>query len=415
MLRQIKVKELYTELENKLMELQYSEDSLRRYRKVFCEFSEYAGDCDYSQSKGTDFLVWKFQQLGGFVTDGEDSKNEMYYFRAIRSLAEYYNFGVLFRRHDFKGEIIWPTPFKDVTENFLRYEVEHGCSYAHHDRCRTVIKDFILFLDSVEVHSLDDITAGLISRFAETMVGLAPVTVAERISALRQYFKYAYLHEYVKDPIETYLPHPPQRLRTKLPTVWTEEQIEAIVHAVDTTTSVGKRDYAIVLLGARLGLRIGDILKLTLNDIDWNKKQLSIIQSKTREPLTLPLPEDVGWAIIDYLKNGRPVTDCPNIFVVHNAPYQGCPVKSTLRNSIHKILKRADIPIDKTKRCGWHSLRHSLATNLLQNGVDTSTISDILGHTNPEVAKHYLKVDTDGLRKCALEVEVNDNVKEENL
>ncbi|MCC8103845.1 MAG: tyrosine-type recombinase/integrase [Clostridiales bacterium] len=105
----------------------------------------------------------------------------------------------------------------------------------------------------------------------------------------------------------SYLPYPPQRLRTKLPTVWTEEQIEAIVHAVDTTTPVGKRDYAIVLLGARLGLRIGDILKLTLNDIDWNKKQLSIIQSKTREPLTLPLPEDVGWAVIDYLKNGRPI------------------------------------------------------------------------------------------------------------
>src|SRR5699024_12251161 len=85
MLRQIKVTELCKELEEKLVGLQYSEDSLRRYRKVFREFEEYAGDCDYSQSRGTDFLLWKFKQLGGFVTSGEHSKNEMYYFRVIRS------------------------------------------------------------------------------------------------------------------------------------------------------------------------------------------------------------------------------------------------------------------------------------------------------------------------------------------
>ena len=88
MLRQIKVADLCNELEEKLVDLQYSEDSMRRYRKVFQELKEYAGDCDYSQSKGIDFLLWKFKQLGGFVTSGENSKNEMYYFRAIRSLAE---------------------------------------------------------------------------------------------------------------------------------------------------------------------------------------------------------------------------------------------------------------------------------------------------------------------------------------
>ena len=131
------------ELEEKLVGLQYSEDSLRRYRKVFREFEEYAGDCDYSQSKGTDFLLWKFKQLGGFVTSGEHSKNEMYYFRAIRSLAEYFNFGTLFRRHDYHGEIVWPIPFKEVTEGFLKYEVEYGCSHYQYRRCRDIIKDLI--------------------------------------------------------------------------------------------------------------------------------------------------------------------------------------------------------------------------------------------------------------------------------
>ena len=412
MLRQIKVANLCAELEDKLVTLQYSEDSMRRYRKVFREFMEYAGDCDYSQSKGTDFLLWKFNQLGGFVTSGEHSKNEMYYFRVIRSLAEYYNFGTLFRRNDYHGEIVWPLPFKEVTENFLRYEVEYGCSLSQYQRCKGIIKDLILFLDSAGIHDLNGITPHLMTRFTETMVGLAPLTIAERLSALRQYFKYAYLHEYTSKPLEVFLPHPPQRSRTKLPAVWSEEQIERLINSVDITTPIGKRDYAILLLAARLGLRIGDILSLKLTDIDWEKKIITIIQNKTREPLSLPLPSDVGWAIIDYLRNGRPITDYPNIFVTHNAPYKGSPFKSTLQNNFNKVLKRADIPIDKKKHYGWHSLRHSLATNLLQTDVEISIISDILGHSDVHAAKNYLRVNMDGLRKCALEVEVMDYVKE---
>ena len=85
MIRQIKVRDLCNDLETKLVDLGYSEDSMRRYRKVFKELTAYAGDKDYSQSLGTDFLVEKFNQLGGFVTSGEYSKNEMYYFRVIRS------------------------------------------------------------------------------------------------------------------------------------------------------------------------------------------------------------------------------------------------------------------------------------------------------------------------------------------
>ena len=411
MMKQIKVVDLCIELEHELEGLNYSDDSMRRYRKVFREFTEYSRTSDYSQSKGTDFLVWKFQQLGGFVTGGEHSKNEMYYFRAIRSLAEYYNFGILFRRHDFHGEIVWPEPFKEATESFLRYEVEYGCSRGQFDLHKAVIKELILFLDSAYVHDLNGITSNLISRFIATMVGLAPATIAGRISALRQYFKYAYLNKHTIKPIHVYLPQPPQRLRMKLPTVWTEEQIECLINAVDTTTPIGKRDYAILLLGARLGIRIGDILNLTINDIDWGNRQISIVQGKTREPLTLPLPTDTGWAIIDYLKNGRPITEYPNLFVVHNAPYTGCPFKSTLRSSIRKVLKRANIPVDKTKRSGWHSLRHSLATNLLQNNVEISIISDILGHSDPQVARHYIRVDMNGLSKCALKVEVMNYVK----
>ena len=105
---------------------------------------------------------------------------------------------------------------------------------------RGIIKDLILFLDSSGIHHLNGVTADLMSRFTETMIGLAPVTIAERLSALRQYFKYAFLHKYVDQPIEVFLPHPPQRLRTKLPTVWSEEQIEQLINSIDITTPLAK-------------------------------------------------------------------------------------------------------------------------------------------------------------------------------
>ena len=412
MMRQIKVKDLCNEFENKLIELGYSDDSMSRYRQVFKEFSEYSKDYNYSQSLGTNFLVEKFKIMGGFVTTGEHSKKEMYYFRVIRSLAEYYNFGILFRRKDFKGEIIWPKPFKEVTENFIKFKVEYGCYPRYVTKVKSVITDLIIFLDAAHVHELNDVTSELLSRFINSFVGFMPSTIAWKITILRQYFKYAYLNKYITHPIEQYLPHTPQRAHLRLPTVWTQEQIEKLLNGVDISNPIGKRDYAMMLIAARLGMRIGDIRNLKLSDIDWDNKKISIIQNKTKNPLTVPLPNDVGWAIIDYLKNGRPITKCENIFVVHTFPYMGKPIQGTLRENFSKALKRANIPVENCKRCGWHSLRHSLASNLLQNGAEISVISDILGHSDPKIVKHYIKVNIDGLKKCALEVEVNENVKE---
>jgi len=179
MMRQIKVKDLCTELENKLIELGYSEDSMRRYRKVFLEFAEYAGDCDYSQSIGTDFLVKKFNQLGGFVTSGEHSKNEMYYFRVIRSLAEYYNFGILFRRHDFHGEIIWPVSFKKVTENFIKFKVEYGATQKYIRHIKIAVTEFVLFLDTASVEAAEKSTDYLIG-----------ILILALKMALYQFFKF---------------------------------------------------------------------------------------------------------------------------------------------------------------------------------------------------------------------------------
>jgi site-specific recombinase XerD len=412
MRKQIKVSKLCNELEGMLLKLNYSEDSMCRYRKVFREFIEFSADCNYSQAEGTNFLISRFNLTGRFVSAGEHSKNQMYYFRVIRSLAEYYNFGIIFRRKDFHGEIVWPLPFKGCTEEFLKSRIEYGVSYGYIKNCRSTLKDLILCLDALDVYSPEAITFEAVSHFINSLVGLAPVTINSRVSELRNYFRFLYLEGYIREPISEKLPRIVSVTRTKLPTVWTEEQVEKVIEGVDLASPCGKRDYAMILFAARLGLRVGDIMKLQLTDIDWKENKITIIQSKTKETLVLPLPNEVGWALINYLREGRPITDSTNVFVRHLPPYDGFTIASNLLNVIAKAVRCADIPAEKKNSFGWRTLRHSLATNLLQNNVELSTISSILGHSSPETVKHYIRVDLDGLRKCALKVEVKLNASE---
>lgn len=384
---------------------------MRRYRKVFRELTTFSSDSLYSQRVASDFLVTKLNDAGGFVTSGENSKNEMYYLRAVRSLADYYNFETVFRRNEYKGAIVWPEEFRDSVEGFLESKINYGNSRKYVWLCSTVIKDFILHLDANDITKLQSITATHISSFIRTLVGFAPKTISSRISALRNYLRYLYLESYISVPLAEALPHTFNSSRTKLPTVWTQKEIGQILTAVDLGNPCGKRDYAMILIMAKLGLRIGDIRALKLSDINWQRKNITLAQCKTGEQLVLPLPDDVGWALIDYLKNGRPITECQNVFVRHLPPFDEISSYNNLQGMMARVVNRANIPPEKKTHASCHTLRHSLASNLLQNHVDVTMISNILGHSDPNTAKHYLRVDIPDLRLCTLAVkEVERNV-----
>lgn len=171
---------------------------------------------------------------------------------------------------------------------------------------------------------------------------------------------------------------------------------------VDRGNPTGKRDYAMLIMTARLGLRVGDVRTLNFSSVDWAKKTISITQQKTGKFLELPLPDDVGWAIIDYLKNGRPKCDNNAIFVSHTTPYDI--LNPIAGNLVAKYMRKAGIETPQNRTCGMHTLRHSLATGMLNEGVPLPTISSVLGHADITSTESYLRVDIPGLRKCALEV-----------
>lgn len=188
----------------------------------------------------------------------------------------------------------------------------------------------------------------------------------------------------------------------KIPSVYTPEEVERIIATPDRSHPQGKRDYAMILLATRYGLRVSDIIGLRFKNIDWDKNLLKVNQVKTSKQISLPLSEEVGTAIIDYIRNGRPDVDSPFVFLTAHAPYKELS-SNVLSANIMSWMHYAGI--DSTnKKAGAHAMRHSLATNLLGANETLPVISEILGHNTTESTSVYLKVNYDQLRQCALDV-----------
>jgi site-specific recombinase XerD len=192
----------------------------------------------------------------------------------------------------------------------------------------------------------------------------------------------------------------------RLPSVWSGADVEALLAAVDRASPKGKRDYAILLLACRLGLRVSDVRGLCLEDLHWREARIEMTQTKTGAPLTLPLTEEVGGALIDYLQHGRPVTPHREVFLRLKAPVEPFSGNDNLHHILTFYRQRAGIVLPAQARSGLHSLRHTVATRLLEAGTPLETIAGILGHLSLESTQIYAKVDIEALRRAALDPEV---------
>ncbi len=179
-------------------------------------------------------------------------------------------------------------------------------------------------------------------------------------------------------------------------------EVSKLISSIDTTTKLGKRNYAIVLLAAVLGFRASDIVNLKFDNIDWNNKIIKISQQKNQRELIQPFSDEVFYALLDYLKNARPATNYDNIFVRFSAPFSAL-TPASLSNMLSKYFNLANIDVSYRKH-GIHSLRHSLANNMLHNKVSLQDISASLGHSYISTTMLYTNIDTTTLKSLSLEV-----------
>lgn len=192
---------------------------------------------------------------------------------------------------------------------------------------------------------------------------------------------------------------------TTLPTTYTEEEIKKVIAVVNRGTSIGKRDYLVLLLAAEYGWRASDITRFNLSQIDWEKNKITFSQYKTGNPVVFPLLASVGNAVIDYLRNGRPDGGDEVIIVSHMRSTLGKALHSpTIHSITTRYFRDADIPNWRQKKHGPHALRHSLATNMLKKNVPMPLISTVLGHQSTETTKIYVGVDIGKLRECSLPI-----------
>lgn len=192
---------------------------------------------------------------------------------------------------------------------------------------------------------------------------------------------------------------------------WDRELVSRLLDAIDRGSPKGKRDYAILLLACRLGLRVSDIRTLKLDNIDWEAEAISIMQAKTNAPLILPLTNEVGNALIDYIKSVRPKTHYREVFLRLKPPFKPFNYNSHLYHVVQQWRQIAGIQFKSKQHQGLHSLRHTLATHLLEDNTAFSLIANILGHASMNSTMIYAKASVEILRQVGLSLKELNHVK----
>ena len=299
-----------------------------------------------------------------------------------------------------------PRAFREAYDSYVAFCRDSG--YSEHGTYTRInrIKRMLLFFDQHGVSALKAISARDISAFFKSQIELDSRTVATMLVACRAFFRHLKRTRLTEDDLAEKLPMIKAKRQVRLPRVWRREDVLTVLNSIDRGSPVGKRDYAILLLITRYGLRSLDVKTLKLSNLRWNENLIEIVQNKTGVPLTLPLLQDVGWALIDYLRNGRPPSPLLEVFLTCTVPIRAFGSHSCGLNAIlAKRVQQAGVAFPRNVSKGVHALRHTLASVMLAQGVELPVISSVLGHLSSESTGVYLHIDIEALRECALDPE----------
>lgn len=399
------IKELLQDLEQELLRLGYTEGSMKFYRnrwQKILQFAEERNETQYSEQLGIDYVESHFQIFEKDL-DKTLSQKDTQELRIIRMIGDFQLHHTVLRRYYKHRELLTDPYYMGISDEFKKYCEFKDYSKVTVDHYVKQSERFMDYLISQGIKDCHDITLPIINRYIKTLAGYAYKTVEQNICSIRAFLRYLLEQDILKNDLASKTPMVQARKQTRIPSVWTKEELDALIGAIDRGNPKGKRDYAIILLACTLGIRVTDIKNLTFNNFHWEEKKIIFTQSKTRETVTLPIPSEVGWAVIDYLKYGRPKVDSPIVFVRHLAPFLLFSESDHLHQLIHGYMRIAHIPTLKKHR-GMHSLRHTAASRMLEHDTPLAVIADILGHTDTDSTAVYLKVDINKLKECCLDI-----------
>lgn len=317
--------------------------------------------------------------------------------RSVHILSSYLNTGVIPKKIVQVEEHPLPGEIGEAARLFLKEQISKRRCETTVLKHRRNLSYFIMFLETRSKSKLSDIEEEDVVSFLSTSRN-----AIDRYFSLRLFLRFLSVQEYIQTDFEYVLSRNRYPKREKLPSIYSAEEIQQIELSVEQSGPVGKRDYAILLLATRLGLRASDICRLKFEHLDWDHNVIAFTQYKTRKAIELPLLTEVGEAIVNYLRYGRPVSGHPEIFLSARPPYRPM-FRWGINSAISRIMRESGIDISGRK-FGPHAMRHSLASRLLANGVSLPVISESLGHDSSLSTMEYLRVDLSSLMGCALNV-----------
>jgi site-specific recombinase XerD len=293
-----------------------------------------------------------------------------------------------------------PTPSEKCAEAFEQYlREDRALSRATLINYVPFIRHFLNDCFGKGPMKLSRLRAGDVVRFVQNQAARLHRKRAKLMtSAMRSFFQYARYRGYIRLDLAAAVPAVANWSMTSIPRAIPADQVRQLLASIERHTAIGRRDYAILLLLARLGLRSGEVAFLELDDIDWKAGRLSV-HGKSGRRIDLPLPTDVGEAIAAYLRHGRPTSTSRRVFLRARAPVRGFLSQCAIGSVVKHRLERAGI-VAPAK--GAHQFRHALATGMLRQGASLAEIGEVLGHRNPDTTRIYAKVDLDRLRTLAL-------------
>lgn len=393
-----------------LLEARRTEDTVRRHRVVldrFCVFLAEHGVDSVTDQVCLDFIANQTGVRLGSLREPIGDRDVQAVRRPVVLMAD----ALAGRPVDVDRTVVpakdgCPAKFRPLRDDYLA-----SCRRRGNAAPTVIAKDravsrFLAYLDDVGAVDLAVLGVQDLSGFLLRQRRLRRKTIASMRSCLADFLDFLAATGRTPRSLADRLPPQKYVRHESEPHLWTQDEIRRTLAVIDRQSATGKRDYAMILTTARLGLRISDLRHLELGNLDWRAKTITIIQHKTGRPLSLPLLDDVGWAIIDYVKHGRPETICAKVFVKHRHPFDtfGCAASVATRLSRHAARAGIDFPPDEV--CGMHSLRGSLAVAMIDNGASMPVVSAVLGHASSNTTQaYYLRFDTERLRCCALDVE----------
>lgn len=321
----------------------------------------------------------------------------------VEGIAEFRERGTILMGPRKMPERTFPGVIGTTMECYIGYkkEIHQICNSTLHNY-RLYLHGLYIFLKGHSIHTISQISPNVILLFVNSSHNKTLVTRHSELLVIKGYLKYLYDQQMISSDFSEVIPKDNYKAQVHLPSTFSKEEVHLLLKSIDRSSPKGRRDYAAILLATKLGLRASDITGLKFEHIQWEKHIISFEQKKTRKNIKVPLLPEIGNAIIDYLKNGRPASAEKFCFLQIQSPYK--PInKSSLGNMVTYYLNLAGINY-KNRRHGPHALRHSLAGNLLGDRIPIPTISEVLGHSDSEITMDYLRIDTTSLKQCALDV-----------